>query len=145
MMPPNGFSPRRCLPSPSGFPFFPRLRGFLVCAAAAVLLFSCANPSRDDPAVDDTGLPETPLWDTVGSADYVSPRGVSIDEASLSNQATGLEEDWYLDSSFYHVWVKSFSDSDGDGCGDLVGITAKLGYIQDTLGCDAIWLSYNFV
>ncbi|MCI7435070.1 MAG: alpha-amylase family glycosyl hydrolase, partial [Spirochaetia bacterium] len=47
-------------------------------------------------------------------------------------------------TSFYHVWVKSFSDSDGDGCGDLNGVKQKLDYIQNEIGCDGIWLSPIF-
>ena len=39
--------------------------------------------------------------------------------------------DWYKNSSFYHIWVKSFADSDGDGCGDFKGIEEKLDYIKN--------------
>ncbi len=40
---------------------------------------------------------------------------------------------------FYEVDVRSFSDSNGDGIGDLAGLTSRLGYLKD-LGIDAIWL-----
>lgn len=39
----------------------------------------------------------------------------------------------------YEVFVGEFCDSDGDGAGDLAGVTSKLSYIQD-LGCNEIWL-----
>lgn len=39
----------------------------------------------------------------------------------------------------YEIFVQSFADSNGDGIGDLNGITAKLGYLKE-LGVDAIWL-----
>jgi alpha-glucosidase len=47
---------------------------------------------------------------------------------------------WWRDSVVYQVYVKSFADSDGDGLGDLGGVTSRLPYLAD-LGVDAIWLS----
>lgn len=42
-------------------------------------------------------------------------------------------------SVFYEIFVRSFQDSDGDGIGDLNGVTAKLDYLKD-LGIKGIWL-----
>ena len=47
---------------------------------------------------------------------------------------------WWRTAAIYQVYVRSFSDSDGDGLGDLPGITARIPYIAD-LGVDAIWLN----
>ena len=47
---------------------------------------------------------------------------------------------WWRGAVLYHVYVRSFFDSDGDGHGDLPGVLAKLDYIQ-SLGVDGIWLS----
>ena len=42
--------------------------------------------------------------------------------------------------NYYHIFVYSFADSDGDGVGDLNGITSKLDYIEE-MGFNGIWLS----
>ena len=46
---------------------------------------------------------------------------------------------WWSRAVFYQVYPKSFCDSNGDGVGDLDGVTARLDYLE-TLGTDAIWL-----
>jgi maltose alpha-D-glucosyltransferase/alpha-amylase len=47
--------------------------------------------------------------------------------------------DWYKDAIFYETHLRSFCDSNGDGFGDLPGLTSKLDYLVD-LGITAIWL-----
>lgn len=47
---------------------------------------------------------------------------------------------WYENAVIYQIYPRSFRDSNGDGVGDLNGITEKLPYIK-SLGVDAIWLS----
>ncbi|MEN9710224.1 MAG: hypothetical protein RL441_216 [Actinomycetota bacterium] len=47
---------------------------------------------------------------------------------------------WWQDAVFYQIYPRSFMDSNGDGMGDLQGITSRLEYIA-SLGVDAIWLS----
>jgi maltose alpha-D-glucosyltransferase/alpha-amylase len=46
---------------------------------------------------------------------------------------------WYMNAIFYELNVRAFFDADGDGHGDLQGLTMKLDYLQE-LGVDAIWL-----
>ncbi len=48
--------------------------------------------------------------------------------------------DWWRGAVIYQVYPRSFQDSDGDGIGDLPGITERLDYIA-RLGVDAVWLS----
>ncbi|OMC50247.1 alpha-amylase [Mycobacterium sp. IS-2888] len=49
-------------------------------------------------------------------------------------------EPWWSSAVFYQVYPRSFADSDGDGVGDLDGVTARLGHLE-RLGVDAIWLN----
>ena len=50
---------------------------------------------------------------------------------------------WLKDAVFYEIYPQSFYDTNGDGIGDLPGITAKLDYIRD-LGCNALWINPCF-
>ena len=47
---------------------------------------------------------------------------------------------WWKNAVIYQIYPRSFQDSNGDGIGDLAGITKRLDYLE-TLGIDAIWLS----
>jgi alpha-glucosidase len=47
---------------------------------------------------------------------------------------------WWRHAVTYEVYVRSFADSDGDGVGDLPGITSRLAYLRE-LGVDALWLT----
>lgn len=51
-----------------------------------------------------------------------------------------MEKDWWKKSVVYQIYPRSFCDSNGDGIGDLNGITGKLDYLKE-LGADVIWLS----
>ena len=51
-----------------------------------------------------------------------------------------MEQKWWHNAVIYQVYPKSFKDSNGDGIGDLKGITSKLDYLEK-LGITAIWLS----
>ena len=50
---------------------------------------------------------------------------------------------WWRDAVVYQIYPRSFADANGDGIGDLAGITSKLDYLAD-LGVDALWLSPIF-
>ncbi|MGN6279328.1 MAG: alpha-glucosidase [Sphingomonas sp.] len=51
--------------------------------------------------------------------------------------------EWWRGAAIYQIYPRSFADSNGDGVGDLPGITAHLDYVAN-LGVDAIWLSPFF-
>ena len=54
-----------------------------------------------------------------------------------------VDSDWWRGAVIYQVYPRSFADTNGDGIGDLAGVTSKLDYIAG-LGVDAIWLSPFF-
>lgn len=61
----------------------------------------------------------------------------------LGNAAAGLphkDATWWRQAVVYQIYPRSFADSNGDGVGDLPGITAKVPYLRE-LGVDAVWLS----
>ncbi len=82
------------------------------------------------------------------SKDYFGDFGAVAPSESTSLKA---DADWYKNAVFYHIWVKGFSDSDGDNIGDIKGIIQKLDYLNDgnpatttDLGITGIWLSPIF-
>ncbi|WP_431197131.1 glycoside hydrolase family 13 protein [[Micrococcus luteus] ATCC 49442] len=50
------------------------------------------------------------------------------------------DPNWWRQASVYQIYPRSFSDSNGDGIGDINGITARVPYLK-SLGIDAVWLS----
>ncbi len=51
--------------------------------------------------------------------------------------------EWLDNAVFYEIYPQSFLDTDGDGIGNINGITEKLPYIKE-LGCNAIWINPCF-
>jgi len=66
------------------------------------------------------------------------PHGAT--DAHANNGVQHSNDPWWKHAVFYEIYPRSFQDSDGDGIGDLNGITQRLDYLQ-SLGVDAIWLS----
>ncbi len=60
--------------------------------------------------------------------------------ATLSDSNLAADPNWWRQASVYQIYPRSFSDSNGDGLGDIKGITAKVPYLKE-LGIDAVWLS----
>ncbi len=72
---------------------------------------------------------------------------LAADAGARTAAAAAPANEWARGAVFYEVFVRSFSDSDGDGKGDLKGLIAKLDYLNDgdprttsDLGVDALWL-----
>lgn len=53
------------------------------------------------------------------------------------------EQPWWHGATIYQIYPRSFADSNGDGIGDLPGVTERLDYVA-SLGVDAVWLSPFF-
>ena len=54
------------------------------------------------------------------------------------NQTSSHNNDWWREAIIYQVYPRSYLDTNGDGVGDIPGITAKLDYIA-SLGVDVVW------
>ena len=61
-------------------------------------------------------------------------------ESAVNNPAKGKLANWWKNGVFYEIYPRSFQDSNGDGIGDLNGITEHLDYLK-SLGVEAIWLT----
>ena len=63
-----------------------------------------------------------------------------LPDAVRSNGAT--PNPWWANAVVYQIYPRSFQDTNGDGIGDLKGITSRLDYLAD-LGVDVLWLRSN--
>jgi len=61
----------------------------------------------------------------------------------ISSPRTAARHEWWRGAVIYQIYPRSFADSNGDGIGDLAGITAHLEHVA-SLGVDAIWISPFF-
>jgi len=70
---------------------------------------------------------------------------LSTNASSSFAQASGehSSDHWYDHAVIYEIYPRSFQDTNGDGIGDLKGITQRLDYLQE-LGVDAIWITPFF-
>jgi alpha-glucosidase len=64
-------------------------------------------------------------------------------EAANARAPVSATQPWWKGAAIYQIYPRSFADSNGDGIGDLPGITQRLEYVA-SLGVDAIWLSPFF-
>lgn len=99
------------------------MRLVLAASLTCVVLTACPTPPVVDGGVADAGVDAGP--------EIITPNTAG----------------WWRDKVFYEVFVRSFADSNGDGAGDLKGLTSKLDYLNDgnpatttDLGVDAVWL-----
>src|SRR5688500_16452401 len=67
------------------------------------------------------------------------PQAVPAERQGWVLPSRGTDPEWFKRAVFYEVLVRSFYDSQGDGIGDLQGLTQKLDYLR-WLGVDCLWL-----
>ncbi len=68
-------------------------------------------------------------------------KGRFVARVNKSGYACSMTKPWRDVKVVYQIYPRSFKDANGDGVGDLSGITEKLDYVMGVLGADAIWLS----
>src|SRR3546814_12268861 len=74
------------------------------------------------------------------SSSATTPGCCSTSRSEREEQQLSDPETWWREGVVYQIYPRSFLDSDGDGVGDLAGITDRVGYLS-WLGVEAIWLS----
>lgn len=74
------------------------------------------------------------------SSSVLTPLTVPAETAAAVSDAPA----WWHSAVVYQVYPRSFADGNGDGVGDLPGITGRLPYLRD-LGVDAVWISPYYV
>ena len=65
---------------------------------------------------------------------------MGIRQGIMDNIMSKNNSGWWDGSIGYEIYIRSFADSDGDGVGDLPGVTQKLDYLS-WLGVDLIWIT----
>lgn len=96
-------------------------------AFALSLLFALAAPA----AAQKPAVPTSPT------------KPAAAPSARSSGSAAAQRRPWYQDAVFYEIYPRSYGDANGDGIGDLKGITEHLDYLKE-LGIDAIWITPCF-
>ena len=74
---------------------------------------------------------------TMGAA---SAGTIDVSPVAAKPQASALPADWNRSANFIEIYIRSYKDSNGDGVGDLKGLTSQLDYLKD-LGITGIWLT----
>ena len=70
----------------------------------------------------------------------LSAAALVAEGGGLRASAQASPNPWWKHAVVYEIYPRSFQDSNGDGIGDLKGITSRMGYLQE-LGVDAIWIA----
>jgi maltose alpha-D-glucosyltransferase/alpha-amylase len=83
--------------------------------------------SEHEPTIDLPAAPEA-----VAAPPFAAPPGERVPDFTLDRPR---DPEWYRRAVFYEVLIRGFQDANGDGTGDLRGLTSRLDYLQ-WLGID---------
>jgi len=117
--------------------------------AALLILTGCANDPVEElpPTVTATAEPTREPTGTATDIPTLRPTMAPTCTTLQSMSGDEAELDWWNDTVFYEIFVRSFYDSDSDGIGDFNGIIGKLDYLNDgdpstkqDLGITGLWL-----
>src|SRR5690606_15044530 len=92
--------------------------------------------------VADRVDPQQPRGDPMSSAAATTAATAPSTAAAAAseNPVSGDGRPWWRDAVIYQVYLRSFADGDGDGVGDLAGLTQRLDHLTE-LGVDGLWLN----
>ncbi len=113
----------------------------LFCFSIAVTSCQRASPALLETVEARPQITQSRLEGSLTPTAMVSPQAGQL-QASLTPTPTLVPyppPQWFGGAVLYEIYVRSFADSDGDGIGDLRGITSRLDYLK-SLGVDVIWL-----
>src|SRR3978361_950671 len=100
-------------------------------------------PSQTPAGRPTTEQQESPLSDTPDNSGTLPDDAGALELTPLPQTGSAGEQSvdplWYQRAVFYEVLIRGFADSNGDGTGDIRGLTSKLDYLQ-WLGIDCLWL-----
>ena len=108
-----------------------------MCVGVAVVALSTYPGGAQGPTEAVPQKPTTPTKPIPAGSVRKAP------QTAPGPLVNGYEPRWWKEAVIYQVYPRSFKDSNGDGIGDLNGITEKLDYLQH-LGINVIWLSPHF-
>ncbi len=100
-------------------------------------LLTCAFALAPLACLPDDVPPQPDAGPDASVADAGPDRDAGVDRDA--GPAIVERDPWWKDRVFYEIFVRSFQDSDGDGIGDLAGLTSRLDYLE-SLGVGGIWL-----
>lgn len=115
-----------------------------VILLSVVLLISCASGkstkfNKIDTKEEKTKIPTEKINSLITPKESPFPTPNEELRTLAPTRIPYTTPDWFSEAVIYEIFVRSFQDTDGDGIGDLVGVTAGQDYIQ-SLGANTIWL-----